>query len=384
MNRDLVELLRSSFKAEFKTNPILAFSPGRINLIGGHTDYNNGFVFPAAIDKGIVVAIQKSDTNTSSLIALDVNERYDFSLESFSPISNGGWKNYVLGIIDEIQKEGKIIEPFNLIFGGDVPIGSGLSSSAALENSVVIGLNELFQLGFSKKEMIFISQKAEHNFVGVQCGIMDQYVSMFGQKDSAILLDCENLNTSIINIDLADYEILLINTNVKHSLAESAYNERRTTCEFVMSQLSVKSLRHANENDLLLIKDKISEEDYQKVLYIIQENNRVLQAFEAIKNNDIVHFGKLLFASHHGLKQQYQVSCEELDFLVNYAERSPEIIGARMMGGGFGGCTINIVNKNSLEQYKKDIAKAYNEKFNIICSFYSVTLSEGTRIIQSN
>jgi len=382
MNKDLIERLKLNFETEFKTKPILTFAPGRINLIGGHTDYNDGFVFPAAIDKGIVAAIQESNTNISSLIAIDVNERHEFLLNDISPINNGGWKNYVLGIVSEIQKTGRTIKPFNLIFGGDIPRGSGLSSSAALENSVVFGLNELFQLGLSKKEMIFISQKAEHSFAGVQCGIMDQYASMFGKKHTAILLDCENMEASIVNIDLGDHEILIINTEVKHSLAESEYNERRATCEFVVSQLGINSLRSASNDGLLLIKDKISEADYKKARYVVEENNRVIQAFNAIKNNYLEQLGKLLFASHKGLKQQYNVSCNELDFLVDYAKKSSEVIGARMMGGGFGGCAINIIKKKFLEPYINDVAKAYAQKFNIDCSFYTVNLSDGTRIIK--
>lgn len=381
MNNLLIQNIKHKYQSAFDNNPLLVFSPGRINLIGEHTDYNDGFVFPAAIDKGIIVALNISDASYSSVIAIDKKEELVFSLENIQPLKNGGWKNYIIGVVAEIQKKGKTIGNFNLVFGGDVPSGAGLSSSAALENSIVFGLNELFKLGLCKEEMIFISQKAEHNYVGVKCGIMDQYASMFGQKDSAILLDCQNLNASIVNIDLDEYEVLLINTNVKHSLAESAYNERRSTCETMASLLHIKTLRDASENDLFSIKDQISKDNYQKALYIIEENQRVLQAFDAVKNSDLVQLGKLLYASHNGLQHQYKVSCDELDFLVNTAKNNPNILGARMMGGGFGGCTINIIRKDTTQMIEKEIASAYKEKFKNDCSFYIVNFSQGTHLI---
>lgn len=381
MNHLLVDIVKSEFLKTFNSNPLLVFSPGRINLIGEHTDYNNGFVFPAAIDKGIVTAIAKSSLETSTLIALNTGDKFEFSTNNVVPLKNGSWQNYILGVISEIQKTGKRIENFNLVFSGDIPIGAGLSSSAALENSVAIGLNELFNLNLTKKEMIFIGQKAEHNFVGVKCGIMDQYASMFGQKDSAILLDCENLEAKTIKLNLKDHSLLLINTNVKHSLAESAYNERRSICERVASKLGFDSLRKASSKDLLALKESLSKSEYQKALYVIQENNRVLDAFEAITRNDIRKLGELLFASHSGLKNQYEVSCKELDFLVNFAENSNSVIGARMMGGGFGGCTINLVKTNTLEQYKKEVSNSYYNAFNNNCSFYNIKLSEGAKKI---
>ena len=382
MNINLIKQIKSRFINNFKTNPVLIFSPGRINLIGEHTDYNDGFVFPAAIDKGIITAIQKSNSDFCSVIANDINQSHQFYLNKIQPLENGSWKNYVVGVVAEIQKKGIELDNFNIVFGGDIPNGAGLSSSAALENSIVFGLNELFKLGLSKKDMIFISQKAEHNYVGVRCGIMDQYASMFGQNNSAILLDCQDLNATVVTINLDKYNILLINTNISHSLAESEYNNRRLVCEKIASLLNIKSLRYASENDLLSIKDKISEDDYQKSLYVIQENKRVLEAYEAIKNNNSELLGKLLYASHSGLQHQYKVSCPELDFLVEITKNNVAIIGSRMMGGGFGGCTINIIKKESLKAFKKETALAYTKKFNKNCSFYTVSLSEGTRIIQ--
>jgi galactokinase len=383
MNIQLAYSIKNAFINKFEKEPLLVFSPGRINLIGEHTDYNEGFVFPAAIDKGIIAALGKSNSNFSTAVAIDINEAFKFDLKNMQFIKNGGWKNYVIGVVAEIQKTGRIVGNFDLVFGGDIPIGSGLSSSAALENSVVFGLNSLFNFGLTKKEMIFISQKAEHNYVGVNCGIMDQYASMFGQKNSAILLDCQNLKAKLIQLDLKDYDFLLINTNVKHSLAESAYNERYESCKRIAAILRVNSLRDASEHDLNSIKDQISEEDFQKALYVIQENRRVLDASGAIIKGDLKSLGRLLFDSHHGLRYQYKVSCDELDFLVDTMKNNSDVIGSRMMGGGFGGCTINLVRKDRLQNLQKEVGLAYKEKFGLECDFYNVHLSEGTHLMRS-
>ena len=381
MNTDLYSKIINAFANNFKEKPLLIFSPGRINLIGEHTDYNDGFVFPAAIDIGIIAAFSKSTKNKCIIIANDLKETYEFTLDNVHALENGGWKNYILGVVGEIQKKGKQIGNFNLVFGGDIPVGAGLSSSAALENSVVFGLNELFEIGLTKTEMIFISQKAEHNYVGVKCGIMDQYASMFGQENKALLLDCRTTVATPFLINFKNYELLLINTNVKHSLSDSAYNNRRTVCENVASLLNVKALRDTSEEDLLKIKNQISEEDYQKALYVIQENDRVQKASKAITENDIETLGNLVYESHNGLQHQYNVSCDELDFLVDQAKESKDIIGARMMGGGFGGCTINIVKKGKVGSFLEKVAPLYKQKFHKNCSAYSVNISEGTHKI---
>lgn len=373
--------ISARFEKEFDTQPLVIFSPGRINLIGEHTDYNNGFVFPAAIDKGIYLAIAKSNTKKSKIISLDSNENYEFSLNDIEPIKNGGWKNYVLGVFSEIQKTGRTIEPVNIVFGGDIPIGSGLSSSAALENAFVFGLNEVFNLKLTKEEMIHISQKAEHNFVGVNCGIMDQYASMFGQENSALLLDCKSLEATNHKIDFGDYTLLLINTNVSHNLSDSEYNKRRATCERISKAFNKDSLREISILELETKKQQFLDGDYEKALYVLEENQRVLEASEAIKNNNLEKLGQLLFQSHDGLSNKYNVSCEELDFLVEQAKNNSQIIGARMMGGGFGGCTINIIKKNAIKDYSSHISKEYETKFNKACSFYHVNLSQGTHLL---
>jgi len=380
--KELIKKVANVFQERFNQTPVLFFSPGRINLIGEHTDYNDGFVFPAAINKGIVVGIQKNNKDHCSAFSIDVDEQVDFSISEIKSIENGQWKNYVLGVVAETAKKHKISSNFDLAFAGNIPMEAGLSSSAALENSIVFGLNNLFDLDMTKKEMIFISQKAEHNYAKVNCGIMDQYASMFGEKNSAILLDCRNLEASIVNIDFKEYAILLVNSNVKHRLAETAYNQRRLVCENIAGMLNVKALRDVSESDLLTIKDKLLEEDYQKALYIIQENDRVIKASQAIAANDLELLGKLLYASHSGLQHQFKVSCDELDFLVNVTKENKNIIGSRMIGAGFGGCTINLIKKDKKDTIKEEITNLYHEKFNKMPSFYSVKMSDGVKKVE--
>lgn len=375
---DLVKTVAITFREKYHSEPKLTFSPGRVNLIGEHTDYNDGFAFPAAIDKGIVSGIQKNNKPYCSVYAFDAKKEYVFDQNNLKPVKKGSWRNYVLGVVSEVKKKYLLPSNFDIIFAGNIPAGAGLSSSAALENSIVFGLNMLFDLKMTKEEMIFISQKAEHNFVNVKCGIMDQYASMFGQKNSAILLDCRSLDSSVFSLDLKDYEILLINSNVKHSLSNSAYNERRSVCERVANELGVKALRDASEEKLDLIKEKLNSEDYLKGLYVIQENERVIQSSKALEENNLELFGKLMFDSHNGLQHLFKVSCDELDFLVDIAKENKNVIGARMMGGGFGGCTINLILKEHLENYKKKIDYLYEQRFSKKCSFHQVKLSKGT------
>ncbi|CAH8296303.1 galactokinase [Mariniflexile fucanivorans] len=382
MSTALINTIKNSFFSKFQKEPILIFSPGRINIIGEHTDYNDGFVFPAAVDKGIVAGIQKSDTNTSIAYAADKDESIEFSLDKLKPLAQGSWQNYILGVVAEIQNRSKTLGNFNIAFGGDIPGGAGMSSSAALENSVVFGLNELFDLGLTKHEMILISQKAEHNYVGVKCGIMDQYASMFGIENHALLLDCRTVKSKPFEIDFKDHELILINTNVKHSLSDSAYNDRRSVCESVAEMLNVKALRDATEFDLESIKDRITPENYQKVLYVIQENERAVRASKAMQEDDLETLGELIYASHNGLQNQYKVSCDELDFLVEQAKLNGHVLGARMMGGGFGGCTINLIEKAETESFKMFVSEAYKNEFNKECSIYDVKLSDGTHLIK--
>ena len=382
MSAALIKEVEKKFVKTFKTNPLLIFSPGRINIIGEHTDYNGGFVFPAAVDKGIAAAIQKSNNGSCNAIALDLDSNINFELDKLKPSKEGNWENYLFGVVAEIQNRNKVIGDFNIIFKGNIPGGAGMSSSAALENSVVFGLNELFELELTKTEMIIISQKAEHNYVGVKCGIMDQYASMFGIKDNALLLDCRTIESKPYKINFKDHQLMLINTNVKHSLSDSAYNDRRFACESIAEILQIETLREATENDLERIIDKVTPENYQKALYVIQEIERTQKAAKAIENNDLKTLGSLIYDSHNGLQHQYKVSCDELDFLVDQAKKNKKVLGSRMMGGGFGGCTINLVEKKEAKAFGESAAIAYKNKFNKECSVYFVELSEGTHLVK--
>lgn len=382
MSATLINNVKNTFIRTFKTDPLLIFSPGRVNIIGEHTDYNKGFVFPAAINKGIVAAIQKSELDFSTAYALDLNGKIEFNLDKLKPLKEGRWENYVCGVVHEIQNKNKLIGNFNLVFKGNIPSGAGMSSSAALENSIVFGLNELFDLELSKHDMILISQKAEHNFVGVKCGIMDQYASMFGLKNHALLLDCRTIESQPYEIDFKDYQLMLINTNVKHSLSDTEYNDRRSACKSISKLLSVKALRDATEADLEKIIDKVTPANYQKALFVIQENSRTLKAAKAIEYGDLETLGSLIYQSHNGLSNQYKVSCHELDFLVNQAKANPNILGARMMGGGFGGCTINLIAKTQAEAFAEKVSKAYHREFNKTCSVYFIEISEGTHLVK--
>ncbi|WP_088322797.1 galactokinase [Polaribacter tangerinus] len=383
MKKKILKEVKNTFHQLYKTTPLLIFSPGRINLIGEHTDYNDGFVFPAAVNKGIFMAIQKSDSDSCKAFAIDKNKMYAFNLTSLERIPKGGWRNYIIGVAAEVQKLGITLGNFNIAFSGNIPTGAGMSSSAALENSLVFALNKLFKLNLSRSEMILVSQKAEHNFAGVKCGIMDQYASMFGEKKSALLLDCRTVTSTSYKIDFNNYKLLLINTNVKHDLSESAYNDRREVCEKVSEMLGVKALRDAKITDLEKLKNQVSEEDFKKALYVIEENLRVQQFSRAIEKNDVNMVGKLLYQSHNGLSNMFKVSCKELDFLVEQTVNNSAVLGARMMGGGFGGCTINLIEKSAIKEFKKDISKRYQKEFDKSCSIYEVKLAKGTRIINN-
>lgn len=377
MNSALLNKIRNAFSTEFGSEPIVIFSPGRINLIGEHIDYNDGFVFPAAIDKGIALAMQKTD-GPSTAIANDFEESFVFEVDNLNRIDGGGWRNYLIGVICEVQKLGKQIGGFNVIFGGNVPSGAGLSSSAALENAIVFGLNELFNLGLTKKEMILVSQMAEHHYVGVKCGIMDQFASMFGEENHFLLLDCRSLNHEAYQINLQDFELLLLNTNVQHNLSDSTYNKRRALCERAAKLFGEDSLRDVSKQTLFSAQKDFSEQEFEMVLYVLEEIERTKKAAAAIAKNDIEELGSLLFQTHKGLSSQYQVSCNELDFLVDFAKQSKAVIGARMMGGGFGGCTINLVHKDHVTDYISAVSKAYADKFGYDCTPINVAISKGT------
>ncbi len=384
-SKELITNLKNIFEERFSGSPLFIFSPGRINLIGEHTDYNEGFVMPASIDKGIYIAFAKNAVNKLRAYSFDFKEYVEVSIDQLKPV-NRDWANYVLGVVSEIQKIKSFSGGLDIVFGGTIPIGSGLSSSAALECGVGFAVNHLFDLGLSRIEIAKSGQLAEHNFVGVRCGIMDQFASIMGRSDQVIKLDCRSMDYSYFPSKFEDYQILLFNSKVKHSLAESSYNKRREECESVVKILQqkntgIQSLRDVSLALLNSEKNMFSDLLYKRSSYVIEENDRVLKAGEMLKNKQYKEFGQLLFESHQGLSEKYEVSCPELDFLVANIKDNPSVIGARMMGGGFGGCTINLVERSKKESLIQEVSQTYKERFGITLEYYEVEIGEGTHII---
>lgn len=386
---ELSEKVRSEFESRFGRSPLLVRSPGRINLIGEHIDYNGGQVFPAAIDKEIVVAISKSDEGASNITALDLEDSIILNLSNLNTLTSSHWANYPIGVVEQLANRGFSIANFNLVFAGNIPIGAGLSSSAALENGVVFALNKLFNMGLSKLEMIKISQQAEHEAVGVACGIMDQFASMFGVENQALILNCDTLEHESVPVNLGDYQLLLINTNVKHQLSDSPYNERRNQCAKGLSVLqkaypAIKALAHANLTQLKSVKNQLSALEFNRCQFVIDEQQRVLQAKVALTSKDMNQLGQLLFASHEGLKNLYEVSCSELDFIVDQAKANQQVLGARMMGGGFGGCVINLIHKNHVGTFISEVNQRFESTFGHFPTPIEVELCDGTGLVENH
>ncbi|MGB0984960.1 MAG: galactokinase [Saprospiraceae bacterium] len=369
-------------------NPtITAYAPGRINIIGEHTDYNNGFVLPASIDKKAVVQLKKNgkDSTICHFVAKNVDEIFEFDLNEFEPIG-GGWENYIMGVVAELQALGGQITGFDCELEGDVPIGSGMSSSAALECSLAVGLNELFDLGFEKWQLIKAAQMAEHHFVGIECGIMDQFASVMGKKNQVMLLDCKSLEFEYFPLDLEDYELLLLNTNVSHALASSEYNTRKRECEkgveiAQQKYLEVTSLRDLTVEMLSEVIGEMPEKVASRCRHIVTENDRVQAATKALVAKDFARLGELIYESHNSLQVDYEVSCKELDFLVEYTKDKDYILGGRMMGGGFGGCTINIIQKTKVNDFIQLAAAVYQKEFNKDLTPYSVSIENGAGVL---
>jgi galactokinase len=375
----------NTFKDLFQKEPLIVYSPGRINLIGEHTDYNEGFVMPAAIDKKMIVAIAANRTRQAKVYSVDFEEEFAFDLDSFGP-KKGHWATYIMGVTAQLQQAGYKVQGFDMVFGGDIPVGAGLSSSAALEAAAGFALDSLFGFHIPKRSLIHYAQKAEHVFAGVQCGIMDQFASVMGKKGHVIRLDCRSLEFQHFPLSLPNHSILLIDTNVKHSLADSAYNKRRQECQegvLAAQKLNpeIKSLRDMDLTVLDAILPDISQTVYNRCKYIIEENNRVLAASELLDKNDLKGFGEKMYGSHEGLSKLYEVSCPELDFLVDYTKDLDYVLGSRMMGGGFGGCTINIVEKAQVKTLKESIQPAFESKFGVTPNFYEVGLEDGTGLL---
>lgn len=357
-------------------------SAGRINLIGEHTDYNGGFVFPGAVDKGIMAEIKLNGTNKVCAYSLDLDEYVEFGLnEEDAPVQS--WSRYIFGVCREIIKRGGEISGFNTVFAGDVPLGAGMSSSAALESTFAFALNYLFNLGIDKFELARIGQSTEHNYCGVKCGIMDQFASVFGKSGQLMRLDCKTMEYKYYPFHPAGYKLVLLDSVVKHELASSAYNKRRESCERAAAAIKAKHpevefLRDANREWLDEVKDVISEEDYMRAEYVIDEVARVLDVCDALERDDYETVGEKMYETHYGMSRLYEVSCEELDFLNNVA-RECGVTGSRVMGGGFGGCTINLV-KDELYDAFIDKAKAlFKDRFGYEPKVYDVVISDGAR-----
>ncbi len=373
-------MIFTNFKAELKI-----VSPGRINLIGEHTDYNNGFVLPTAIDKNIYFYFKKNNSNNHCNIYSKSYDRIlELDLETVKP-SKIEWENYILGVINELQNITNKIKGFDCIIESDLPIGAGISSSASLECGMALGLNTLFNLEQPLNTLIKLSRAAEHNYVGTKCGIMDQFAVVMSKKDHVILLDCESLDYEYIPINISPYKFLLLNTNVSHNLASSAYNKRREECEeglkiIQMEYPEIGSLRHVDLSILEQFKTEINPIIYNRCYYVINENSRVIEAAENLKSGDLKALGTLLYKSHYGLENHYEVSCDELDFLVEFSKYNNEILGSRMMGGGFGGCTINLIHEDAIESYVTKVSKVYKDIFGIELTPITVSPSQGTSI----
>lgn len=374
--------IQSRFVQLFGTEPLIVRAPGRINMIGEHTDYNDGLVMPAAIDREIFFGIGPSPNGRSVVHAMNYDERLEFDLTGVKPVSSPGWANYVLGVLARIQQEGYKVAPFSCVVGGNVPLGAGMSSSAAMECGFAVALNEYNLLNIPKLEMVKMAQWAEHNFVGVKVGIMDQYASMMGKEGEVIVLDCRSLSHQYAPIDLQDYQIVLCDTKVKHSLVDSEYNTRREECETGVGIMKkyyphVESLRDVTARMLEEHRHELKGKVYDRCRYVVAEIGRVQQATADLVKSDLRSFGEKMFETHEGLSRLYEVSCAELDFLVEEARKLPSVAGARMMGGGFGGCTINLVSKPDVEDFIKHMREKYLSSFGIDMPVYQVNIVDG-------
>lgn len=360
-------------------------SPGRINIIGEHTDYNEGFVLPTAIDKAIYVGVGKRNDAVIRLYAEDFEEYFEVALADIRPVDKG-WPNYVLGVVNQLVLRGEAVGGFDMYIDGDVPLGAGLSSSAALECAAGFALNVLFDLEIDRVDIAKIGQLAEHTYAGVKCGIMDQFASVMSKAGHVVKLDCRDLSFSYKPLELGDYAILLLNTNVKHSLASTAYNDRRASCEEGVRLVQqhfpeVKSLRDVTLDMLEAHVKPVDLDMYTKCRFVVEENERLNRACDALEQGDLDRLGEQLFRAHEGLSKEYEVSCPELDFLVDYVKAFPEVIGARMMGGGFGGCTINLVKQSFQDLLVERLTPIYKERFNLDLTAIKVVPSNGTELL---
>ncbi len=380
-------LIVADFETKFGYNPLIFSSPGRVNLIGEHTDYNDGFVLPASINNYIYFAIKPNEKDIYRFHSFDYNEYFETIIDEIKP-SDTHWANYLLGVIAQFLGDGKEIPGFDCVFGGDIPIGAGMSSSAAIECGLAFALNSIYDLNYSTMSLVKFSQKAEHDYAGVKCGIMDQFVVMHGRENQVVKLDCRSLEFQYFPFDMSDVLLVLVNTGVKHALASSEYNKRKLECDKGVAILqkydsNIVALRDVSYDMIQDKKEEFDELTYRRCVYVIKENERVQKACDYLTLNDFVGFGKLMFLTHKGLRDDYEVSCDELDHLVEIAGNVDGVFGARMMGGGFGGCTINLIKRNSLEDFEKKIIDNYKTPAGNIPEIIKVEIVDGTREIIS-
>lgn len=389
MNDLLIKNTTAFFQKTFGNAPEkTVLSPGRINIIGEHVDYNDGYVLPAAIDRIICFAFAKNNSKKSKIVAIDLNEEFEVDLTATISLSKVVWTNYILGVIKQIQDNGFSFDGFNCVFSSNIPVGSGLSSSAALECGMIYGIKELFNLSIHKVNIALMGQKAEH-WVGINCGIMDQFSSVMGLENKVIKIDCKTLEYEYHNADFNDFSLILFDSNVSHSLFTSAYNTRREECEeglsIIMSAFpEITSFRDCAESHILSLKDRMAPNVFDRCHFVVKEIHRVALACEALDDGNIEALGKLLFETHEGLSKEYLVSCNELDFIVNTLKKEKAVIGSRLMGGGFGGCTINLIKKGEEEAIKSKLTKLYKEAFDIDMKIYDVKIGNGTSLYTEN
>lgn len=384
----ILQNVEKKFKELFNEEPICFRSPGRVNLIGEHTDYNLGFVLPGAIEKAIYFAISPRNDEMISLYSLDLSDSCSIKISEIEP-QKKNWSNYLLGVVDQLQKAGLHFKGFNCVFGGDIPIGAGLSSSAAIEGGLTFALNHLFDLGIDKLTMVKLSQKAENEFVGVKCGIMDQYINIFGETGKVLKIDCRSLEYEYVPFDFKNVSIVLFDTRVSHSLASSEYNQRRKDCRVGVDIIKknypkVQSLRDVSVDLLNEHRPQLSEVIFNRCKYVVEENDRLLKGCDALKKDDLKSFGALMFDTHYGLSKEYQVSCNELDYLVDIVRDNPAVYGSRMMGGGFGGCTINLIENESVDELVNKVSRLYSGKFNREMKYYITLIGAGTKLVEQD
>lgn len=388
MNDALIQKTTAYFQETFGTTPEkVVLSPGRINIIGEHIDYNDGYVLPAAIDKIICFAFAKNKSNQSKIIAIDLNEYVMVDLSAKVTLSEVVWTNYLLGVIKQLQDNGFSFEGFDCVFSSTIPVGSGLSSSAALECGFLYGINALFQLQIKPIDIALMGQKAEH-WVGINCGIMDQFSSVMGLENQVIKIDCKTLEFEYHKADFNEYALILFDSNVKHSLMTSAYNQRRQQCEEGLAILKnnfpeISSFRDCSLEQVQQLQNVMSPNVFKRCSFVVKEIQRVALACAALDQGTIETLGQLMFETHEGLSKEYEVSCDELDYLVDFVKNEKAVVGSRLMGGGFGGCTINLIRKGEEEAIKSKLVQGYKTAFSIDLKIYDVKIGNGTSLYEA-